>query len=119
MSFNKCGILSFILFVFISSQGDSFTKYAENVVKTIKILESQGFYIKIYKAEIIPKEQFNFSGFIIDSPYMIVTLTIEKKQIFNLRTDIKLAHIVTFKELVKLIGNLLASMETVSYEKRF
>ena len=36
-------------------QGDSFTKCAENVIRTIEIQESLGFYIKIDKSEIIPK----------------------------------------------------------------
>ena len=36
-------------------QGDSFTKCAENVVRTIETLENLGFYIKTDKPEIIPK----------------------------------------------------------------
>ena len=41
-------------------QGDSFTKCAENVIRTIEILESLGFYIKRDKSEIIPKQQITF-----------------------------------------------------------
>ena len=36
-------------------QRDSLTKCAENVLRTIEVLESLGFYIKIDKSEIIPK----------------------------------------------------------------
>ena len=48
-------------------QGDSFTKCAKNVIRTIDILESLGFYIKMEKSEIIPKQQITFLGVIIDS----------------------------------------------------
>ena len=61
-------------------QGDSFRKCAKNVLKTIEILESLGFYIKIDKSGIIPKQQITFLGVIIDSLHMKITLTIEKKQ---------------------------------------
>ena len=43
-------------------QGDLFTKCAKNVVSTIDILESLGFYIKMEKSEIIPKQQITFLG---------------------------------------------------------
>ena len=43
-------------------QGDSYTKCAENVIRTIEILESLGFYIKIDKSEIVPKQQITFFG---------------------------------------------------------
>ena len=61
-------------------QGDSFTKCAENVIRTIDILESLGFYIKMEKSEIIPKQQITFLGVITDSLHMTITLTNEKKQ---------------------------------------
>ena len=41
-------------------QNDLFTKCAENVIRTIEILESLGFYIKRDKSEIIPKQQITF-----------------------------------------------------------
>ena len=61
-------------------QGDSFTKCAENVVRTIELQESLGFYLNIDKSEIIPKQQITFLGVIVDSFYMTITLTNEKKQ---------------------------------------
>ena len=65
-------------------QGDSFTKCAENVIRTIDILESLGFYIKMEKSEIIPKQQ----------------ITNEKKQKnLKLCTAVRLAHTLTIREL--------------------
>ena len=62
-------------------QSDSFTKFAENVIKiVIEILESLGFYIKIDKSEITPKQQITLLGNIVDSFHMAITLTDEKKQ---------------------------------------
>ena len=61
-------------------EGNSFTKDDENVSRTIEILQSLGFYIKIDKSEIIPKQQITFFGDIIDSLHMKTTLTIEKKK---------------------------------------
>ena len=47
---------------------------------------------------------------------MTMTLTNEKKQkILNLCTAARLAHTLTIRELAKLIGNLVASMEAVPY----
>ena len=78
-------------------QGDSFTKCAENVIR-IDILESLGFYIKMNKSEIIPKNHF-FGGVIIDSLHMTITLTNEKKQkILKLCTAARLAHTLTIRE---------------------
>ena len=61
-------------------QGDSFTEFAENVIRTIEILNSLGFYIKMDKSEIIQKQQITFLEFIIDSLQMTIELIIEKKQ---------------------------------------
>ena len=61
-------------------QSASLTKCGENVLRTIDILECLGFYIKIEKSEIIPKQQITFLGVIIDSLHMTITLTNEKKQ---------------------------------------
>ena len=96
-------------------------KCAENVIRTIEILESLGFYVKIEKSEIIPKQQITFLGFITtNSFHMAIILTTEKTQKkFNLCTATKLAHTLTSKKLVKLIGNLVASMEAVSYGRLF
>ena len=56
----------------------------------------------------------------MDSSHMTVTLTIEKKQKFlNLCTAATLAHTLTIRELAKLIGNLIASMEAVPYGRLF
>ena len=61
-------------------QGDSFTEFAENIIRTIEILNSLGFYIKIDKSEIIQKQQITSLEFIIDSLQMTIELIIEKKQ---------------------------------------
>ena len=51
---------------------------------------------------------------------MTVTLTIEKKQkILNLCTAAKLAHTLSIRELAKLVGNFVASMEAVPYGRLF
>ena len=100
-------------------QGNSFTKDDENVSGTIEILQSLGFYIKIDKSEIIPKQQITFFGDIIDSLHMKTTLTIEKKKKLNLCTAARLTLILTITELAKLVGNLVASMETVPYRRLF
>ena len=51
---------------------------------------------------------------------MTVTLTNEKKQKnLKLCTAARLAHTFTIRELAKLIGNLITSMETVPYGKLF
>ena len=51
---------------------------------------------------------------------MTITLTNEKKQkILKLCTAARLAHTLTIRELAKLIGNLVASMEAVPYGRLF
>ena len=101
-------------------QGDLFTKCAENVIRTIDILENLGFYIKMEKLEITPKQQITLLGVIIDSLLITITLTNEKKQKnLKLCTAGRLAHTLTIKELAKLIGNLIDSMEAVPYGRLF
>ena len=105
------GYLSVIYVANCYLQGDSFTKCAKNVIRIIDILESLGFYIKMEKSEIIPKEQITFLGVIIDSLHMKLTLTNEKKQKnLKLCTAARLAHTFTMWELAKLIGNFVASI---------
>ena len=56
----------------------------------------------------------------IDFFPMEVELTIGKSQKFvKMCTKAKLAHTLTIRELVKLIGNLVASMESVPYGRLF
>ena len=51
---------------------------------------------------------------------MTITLTNEKKQkILKLCTAARLTHTLNIRELPKLIGNLVASMEAVSYGRHF
>ena len=100
-------------------QRDSFLNCTENVIRTIEILDSLGFYIKISKSEIMPKQQISFLEVIIDSFHMTITLTNEKKQkILNLSTAARLAHTL-IRKLAKLIENLVASMEAVPYGRLF
>ena len=59
-------------------------------------------------------------GVVIDSFHMTITLIIEKKQkILNLSTAARLGHILTIRELAKLIGNFVTSMEATPYERIF
>ena len=93
-------------------------KCAKNVTRTIKILKSLGFYIKIDKSEIIPKQQITLLEVIIDSLHMTITLTSEKKQkILKLCTAARLAHTLTIRELP--IGNLVASNGSCPVRKTF
>ena len=102
------------------SQGDSFIKCTENVIRTIGILEILGFYIKTDKSEIIPKQQITSLGLINDSFYITIRLINENKQnILNTCTAARLAHTLTIWKLTKLIGNLVASMEAVPYGRVF
>ena len=89
------------------------------VVRTIDILKSLGFYIKIEKAEIITKQHITFLGGIIDSLHMTITLTNEKNQrILKVCTASKLAHTLTIRGFAKLTGNVVGSMEAVSCVQR-
>ena len=63
-----------------SLQGDLFTECTENVIRTTKILEGLGFYFKIDKSEMLPKQQITFLRLIIDTHHMTTKITIEKKQ---------------------------------------
>ena len=106
-------------------QGHSYTKCAENVIRTIEIVDSLGFYIKREKSEIIAKQRITFLGVIIDSFHMTKSLTFEKKQkLLDLCTAARLAQTLTITELaksvtIKVIGNLVASMESVPYGRLF
>ena len=91
-------------------QGDSFTKCVKNVIGTIEILESLGFYIKREKSEIVPKQQITFWG--------IITKKRDKKN-FKLCTAARLAPTLNIRELAKFTRNLVASMEAVLYGRLF
>ena len=64
--------------------------------------------------------EFGILGVVIDSFHMTITLIIEKKQkILNLSTAARLGHILTIRDLAKLIGNFVTSMEATPYGRIF
>ena len=66
----------------------------------------------------IPKQHITFSVVIIDSLHMTITLTIEiKTKKLYLCAEARSPD--TIRELAKLIGNLVGSMEAVPFGRLF
>ena len=92
-------------------KGDTFSKYEENIHKTVRLYDKLGFVINLKKSQIVPTQKIRILGFVIDSVKMIITLTKEKKQ--NLKTLVlNLLRIKkpTIRYLAKVIGTIISCM---------
>ena len=72
-----------VVYVYVDSsylQDDDYEGCFRNVLNTIKVLRSLGFTIRPGKSKFIPAECITYSGFILNSVQMTITLTQEKNE---------------------------------------
>lgn len=101
-------------------QGNSFEECAENVSKTVKLLDSLGFIIHTEKSVLKPCKKLRYLGFLLNSEDMTVTLPLERKQKVVLAcSELKRKKRVTIRELAQVIGQLVATFPAVQWGPLF
>ena len=95
---------------------DSETECLSNVSDTVQLFRSLGFIIHPEKSVLIPSQEIQYLGMLINSKSMSVTLTQEKKE--KLRACcVKLKRNTNLKirDVAKVIGMMVASFSAVKY----
>ena len=111
----NCAYIDDILLI-----GESYNECLTNVLETMKLFDSLGFTIHKDKSVVIPKQNIEFLGFLINSMDMTVRLTDKKtNEIIDLCKWVLNRDIITIRELAKLVGKFIASEHGVLYAPLF
>lgn len=97
--------------------GSTETECMTNVRDTLILLQELGFVVHPEKSVLIPSQQIQYLGVIIDSSSMKVTLTADRKNsVYTACTDL-LRHCrhCTIREVARVVGLLVASFPAVKY----
>lgn len=86
----------------------------KNVCLTFQTLFTDlGFVINVDKSCVIPAQQINFLGFVLDSVSITITLTDDKKaKVKSLCNQLLLKSHSTITELAQLVGTLVSCLTT-------
>ena len=110
----KEGHLSIVYVDDVYLQGDIRGECCENILATLNLLLSLGFTIKCSKSIFEPTQKITSLGFVIDSKDMTITVTSDKKRnIKDLCIETLRHNSLSIRDVAKLIGNLVATFETV------
>lgn len=108
-------------FLFLSaSQEDC----KNNVQAFIELLSSLGFLINYSKSQLLPLTKCKYLGFIFDSVYQLVSISVDKKEkLFALTQSFAQNSHCTIRDFAALIGSLMSIFPAVQYSllytKRF
>ena len=96
--------------------GLTFDECVENVITSIKLLNSVGFIIHLDKSIFLPKQEITFLGFNINSQKMEITLTDTKKETLKACCS-ELVHKSnqTIRYVAKVIGVMTSSLPGIKY----
>ena len=92
---------------------DTHDNCSKNIEDTCNLLDSLGFTIHLNKSVFVPSQVITFLGFIIDSIYMTIKLTDEKKD--NLIQDclrLQNKREVVIRDLAQVVGKIIQLNET-------
>ncbi|GFN81283.1 Gag-Pol polyprotein [Plakobranchus ocellatus] len=99
------------------AQGSDFLKCQHNVNYACTIFESLGFQISP-KSALIPSQELEHLGFVLNSENMTVSLGKNKKDhIYKMIT--KLPHTMKVRTLAQIIGTLVACLPAVEYGRLY
>ena len=97
-------------------QGDTFSKCLTTVLETLKLFDDLGFCAHPGKSCLIPSQEVNFLGVVLNSITMTVRLPMEKKQkMKNACTALQERSKYIIREAARVIGLLVSSFPTVMY----
>ena len=100
--------------------GFTFDECITNVLRTIELLRSLGFYINVKKSTFYPSQRIIFLGFTICSRSMSVALTLEKKEvILQFALMLLASSSISIRVLASFIGRVVASLPGVTYGRAF
>lgn len=95
-------------------QSDTFLHCLDNISDTVSLSDALGFTINFEKSQLVPTQQLEFLGCILDSSRMAVLLTPQKTQKIQEQCRTFLNRIsCTIRELAKLLGLLVSSRVVV------
>ena len=97
-------------------QRATYEECLKNVIDTIKLLEELGFVVHPLKSVLIPWQEIEILGFVINTVFMTVELTLDKKESFGNSCKALLSTpVVLIRELAQVIGKSVASFPGVMH----
>ena len=98
-------------------QGRTLEECVQNVIETMKILESLGFVVNPDKSVFIPSHKLIFLGFVLDSVKMTVTLTAEKREKLKALIQQALSNPsqIQIRTVAQLIGHFVSCLPAVRH----
>ena len=98
-------------------QGRTLEECVQNVIQTMKILESLGFVVHPDKSVFIPSHRLIFLGFVLDSVKMTVTLTAEKREKLKALIQQALSNPsqIQIRTVAQLIGHFVSCLPAVRH----
>ena len=90
--------------------GDNASDLRDNVLYAVELFDSLGLTLHPKKSQLVPTQQIEFLGFMLDSTTMQISLTAEKKdKIAELARRLLERTNITILDLASFIGNLVAA----------
>ena len=97
-------------------QGSTYEECITNVIDTIKLLEELGFVVHSLKSVLIPSQEIEILGFVINTVSMTVELTLDKKESLSNNCKALLSTpVVLIRELAQVIGKIVSSFPGVMH----
>ena len=97
-------------------QGSTYEECITNVIDTIKLLEELGFVVHPLKSVLIPSQEIEILGFVINTVSMTVELTLDKKESLSNNCKALLSTpVVLIRELAQVIGKIVSSFPGVMH----
>jgi hypothetical protein len=101
-------------------QGATFNDCKQNVLETVRLMDSLGLTIHPSKSALTPSKQVQFLGFLLCSETMSVSLTPERiQELKKLCQEIIKKSRVTIRQFARLIGKMVAAESGVQYAPLF
>ena len=96
--------------------GHNYEECLKNVEVTCELMKRLGFTLNYKKSLLIPSQQIEYLGFIIDSNKMVVKLPLHKiVSIKDKSRNIMTKSVITLRELAAYIGTLVSSFPAVQF----
>ena len=96
--------------------GLTFDECVENIIVSVKLLNSPGFIIHPGKSIFLPKQEITFLGSNINSQKMEITLTDTKKETLKAcRSELLHKNNQSIRYVAKVIGLMTSSLPEVKY----
>ncbi|XP_046742941.1 uncharacterized protein LOC124409394 [Diprion similis] len=96
--------------------GSDFHSCSRNILRTVELLEFLGLIINYRKSILVPKNRYEFLGFVLDSKTLTLELPERKRdKMLGLIREFKSKNVCKIREFAQFVGNITACCPAVEY----